>query len=100
MKQNKKNLKAMVLSMALAAGLLLPVGASAQQQGGLFGHAQSPSDARTEGLFNTANNRTSLDLNIQGMDNFGIGEEAPLGSGIALLLAAGLGYVALKKKED
>jgi len=30
-------------------------------------------------------------------DNF---QDVPLGSGIAILLVAGLGYVALKKKED
>ena len=27
-------------------------------------------------------------------------EPAPLGSGIAILIGAGLGYLALKKKED
>lgn len=27
-------------------------------------------------------------------------EPAPLGSGIAILIGAGLGYIALKKKED
>ena len=36
-------------------------------------------------------------------DNGGITNndfEAPIGSGIVILLGAGLGYVALKKKED
>lgn len=94
-------MRAMALSMVLAAGLLLPVGASAQQRDGLFGHAQSPSDARTEGLFNTGNNRTAVSLNLHDIDNYGLGEpEAPLGSGLAILLAAGLGYVALKKKKE
>jgi LPXTG-motif cell wall-anchored protein len=32
--------------------------------------------------------------------NDGFGSNAPLGSGIAILIGAGLGYVALKKKED
>ena len=27
-------------------------------------------------------------------------QEVPLGSGIAILIGAGLGYLALKKKED
>jgi LPXTG-motif cell wall-anchored protein len=35
-----------------------------------------------------------------GFTNQGYGEPAPLGSGIAVLLLAGAGYVALKKKED
>ena len=34
-----------------------------------------------------------------GITNLGIGE-VPLGSGLVILLGAGLGYVALKKKED
>ena len=103
MKQNKKNLRAMAFSMVLAAGLLLPAGASAQQRDGLFGYAQSPSDAKTEGLFNTGNNRTAVTLNLQDINNYGLGEpepDAPLGSGLAVLLAAGLGYVALKKKKE
>ena len=36
-----------------------------------------------------------------GITNSGIGQQsAPLGSGLVILLGAGLGYVALKKKED
>ena len=46
-----------------------------------------------------------MDVSIPGNDeggitNSGIGEEVPLGGGIAILLAAGLGYASLKKKED
>ena len=41
------------------------------------------------------------DANISGgITNGSFGEEVPLGSGIAIMLVAGLGYVALKKKED
>ena len=38
----------------------------------------------------------------KGITNYGIGEssDAPLGSGLFILLGAGLGYAALKKKED
>ena len=35
-----------------------------------------------------------------GITNGDFGEDAPLGGGIAIMLVAGLGYVALKKKED
>ena len=35
-----------------------------------------------------------------GITNQGIGDPALLGSGLVILLGAGLGYVALKKKED
>ena len=38
--------------------------------------------------------------NVSGeFGNFGVGE-APLGSGVVIMLLAGAGYVALKKKED
>jgi len=62
---------------------------------------------RPEGLFGSNDrsrtsflNRTEaegLDLNVQ-IQTFQ--DPAPLGSGIAILIGAGLGYVALKKKED
>ena len=35
-----------------------------------------------------------------GITNGSFGEEVPLGGGIAIMLVAGLGYVALKKTED
>ena len=35
-----------------------------------------------------------------GITNDAFGNEAPLGSGLVILFGAGLGYVALKKKED
>ena len=35
-----------------------------------------------------------------GITNGDFGVEVPLGGGIAIMLVAGLGYVALKKKED
>ena len=44
--------------------------------------------------------RGAADATITGgiqNDNF---DEVPLGGGIAIMLVAGLGYVALKKKED
>ena len=100
---NKKNLKSMVFAMVVTAGMLLPMSASAQndaRQGGLFGFGDL-FDA--EGLFTENDLRGQVDLEgLDGISNFGIGEDdnAPLGSGIALLIGAGLGYVALKKKED
>ncbi|MBO7082395.1 MAG: hypothetical protein J6W30_00935 [Bacteroidales bacterium] len=97
MKTNKTNLKALVLSLGLAA-LMAPASAMAQntteRPGGLFGlNDQSRASllnqktVEGEGLF----------LNV-GTQPFQ--DPAPLGSGIAILIGAGLGYVALKKKED
>ena len=90
-------MKSIVLSMALAA-MMLPAGATAQENpgesAGLFGKG---------GTFGS-NGRGLFDIYVQegeeGITNADFGEETPLGSGIAIMLAAGLGYVALKKKED
>ena len=96
MKTKKMNLKAIVLSLGLAA-MMLPANAMAQgtaeRPGGLFGLNDL---FGAEGLFQTKGEGQELDLNVE-IQNF---EDAPLGSGIAILIGAGLGYVALKKKED
>ena len=62
--------------------------------GGLFGTDPQTNDNSPEGLMNR--NRSGVSF-VLSNDNF---EPAPLGSGLVLLIGAGLGYVALKKKED
>ena len=97
MKTKKMNLKAIVLSLGLAA-MMLPANAMAQgtskRPGGLFGFNDL---FATEGLFQNRSEKQELDLEVE-IQTFQ--EPAPLGSGIAILIGAGLGYVALKKKED
>ncbi len=99
MKNTKKTLKAIVLSFALAAGTMLPASAVAQDFAdgfeGLFGKGNSQAMG-SRGLFDI----TEQEGEDEGFSNADFGEESPLGSGIAIMLAAGLGYVALKKKED
>ena len=101
MKRPKKKLKAIVLSMVLAAGMLLPASATAQEDseelGGLFGK-NGFLGSRGTGLFEISEQKG--EDKEYGITNQGIGEPAPLGSGLFILLGAGLGYVALKKKED
>ena len=96
MKTKKMNLKAIVLSLGLGA-IMLPANAMAQgtskRPGGLFGLNDL---FAAEGLFQNRSEEQNLVLNVE-IQPF---EEAPLGSGIAILIGAGLGYVALKKKED
>ena len=97
MKNKKRTLKVSVLSLMLAAGILLPISTSAQedprlQHGGLFGLANS---FKTEGLF-----RSGEDLEIDVEDFPTEDFEAPIGSGIAFLVSVSLGYVALKKKKE
>ena len=96
MKTNKTNLKALVLSLGLAA-LMAPANAKAQnttgRPGGLFG----PNDQSRTSLLNQKTvEGESLNLNVQ-IQPF---QEVPLGCGIVILIGAGLGYVALKKRED
>ena len=50
--------------------------------------------SRTSFLYQTE--ETGMDLFVE-IQTF---QEVPLGSGIAILIGAGLGYIALKKKED
>ena len=104
---NKKTMKTIVFSLVLAAMTLTATSLNAQNRngGGLFGMGETPDnvDNGTRGVLNVNGTRGALNVsgNVEGgISNFGIGETAPLGSGIVILLGAGLGYVALKKKED
>ncbi len=110
MKTNKMNLKTIALSMAMAV-MLLPLTANAQHDENQFGLREwgiinAQYDGNKFGLQEWG--QTSL-LGREGRGNLSIGinatiqgfeEPAPLGSGIVILIGAGLGYVALKKKED
>ena len=95
--KNKMKLKTIALSLGLAA-MMLPANAMAQgtskRPGGLFGFNDL---FATEGLFQNRSEEQELDLDVE-IQPFE--DPAPLGSGIAILIGAGLGYVALKKKED
>ena len=97
MKTKKMNLKAIVLSIGLVA-MMLPASAMAQKTterpGGLFGlNDQSGTSLMHRDTFEAE----GLDLNVE-IQAFQ--DPAPLGSGIVILIGAGLGYLALKKKED
>ena len=97
MKNIKKNRKVIALALGLAAMTLSASELNAQgRPGGLFGETQ-PSE-NTHGTLGRGSDYSVSDGG--GIENSGIGENAPLGSGIAILIGAGLGYVALKKKED
>lgn len=42
-----------------------------------------------------------VEPNVSGnFGNYGLGEPAPIGSGMVIMLLAGAGYVALKKKKE
>ena len=94
--KNFKNLKTIVFSLGLAAITLTASNLTAQNRpGGLFGETL-PSESH----HGTLDRGTDHSIDGGDITNDGFGSDAPIGSGIAILLGAGLGYVALKKKED
>jgi hypothetical protein len=101
MNESKLNLKTIAFSLGLAAGMMLPASASAQ---GVFGdmldNYYSEKEAQSsQGGGALLRGATRDEIPVSGgitNNDFG----APLGSGIAILIGAGLGYVAIKKKED
>ena len=82
--------------MALAAGLLVPAEMSAQ---GLFGGPQ-PVENDHHSLLNAGNRGGGMEWQGGGMTPQDPTEQAPLGSGLLVLVAAGAGYAALKRKEE
>jgi hypothetical protein len=103
---NNKNLKTIVFSLALATMALTANNMNAQNDGrrGLLGRGDSSESLELVGkpLFQINGERGGAinDGITGGITNGSFGEEVPLGGGIAILLVAGLGYVAIKKKED
>ena len=98
MKSNNKTQKAFVFSLGLAVMTLAANNLNAQNDGsrGLFGKG-----ATADNMDNGKRGALNVSGNVEtSITNQGIGQEAPLGSGLVILLGAGLGYVALKKKED
>lgn len=97
---NKKKLKAIVLSLGLAA-LMAPATMDAQINRGLM---QKPynqdNNQKNTGMMNPTGNRFNHVITSNSIANDDFNSTAPLGGGIAILIGAGLGYVALKKKED
>ena len=86
-----------MLSLGLAA-LMAPTTLNAQINRGLLNNPYKDNSNKNHGMLNQQGNRRGgigINATIQGFE-----EPAPLGSGIAILIGAGLSYVALKKKED
>lgn len=123
MNKNYGKLKSIMFLIALAVGMLLPAssfaqGVEAETGGGLFGFGklfgfdgflygenlnEEPIEEEgfgsNSGLFGKSGAGDAT-ITGSGITNGSFGEEVPLGGGIAIMLVAGLGYVALKKKED
>ena len=96
-----QTLKAIVLSLGLAA-LMAPATMNAQINRGLLQNPYKDESGKNHGMMNSQGSRgvDGSGLNVLKQDFGQDAPSAPLGSGIAILIGAGLGYVALKKKED
>lgn len=114
---NNKKLKVLVLSLMVAAGMLLPASSFAQQRGGgLFGQGElieSDEWSHAKGLNELGGGLFLRDALSPFSVNFGneafgatgsqINNEpfgAPIGSGIGILLAAGVGYALIQSKKN
>ena len=91
-KSKKKTMKTLMFSLGLAALLVASNNLNAQNDGsrGLFGLGKSSTD------YDYSGNREG-GVTIGGMQNE---NPAPLGGGLLIMLGAGVGYVALKKKKE
>lgn len=99
MKNYNKSLKTLVFSLGLAVMTLTANNLNAQNRG-LFGRGETADTKNSGGGMMRQGDPININDNN---DNGGMTNqtfETPLGGGIAILLAAGLGYVALKKKEN
>ena len=96
---NKKPLKTLVFSLGLAALLLPATNLNAQSKhGGLFGKS-SKSESAQGGMMQKSGGTTISDEGGP-FSNANFGEAVPIAGGVAILLAASLGYVALKKRKE
>ena len=87
-------MKTLVFSLGLAAMLVTSNDLNAQNESsrGLFGLGKSSTDYDYNG-----NRVGEGGVTIGGMQNE---NPAPLGGGLLIMLGAGVGYVALKKKKE
>ena len=103
--RKKKTLQAIALSLGLAAMLLPATTLNGQgRPEGLFGSDQPTTDNSPRGLLNQ-NRSAGANLGSEAFGAAGseIGNEpfgAPLGGGIGVLLAAGMGYALIQSKKN
>ena len=94
---NNKKLKAFALSLGLAA-LMAPATMNAQINRASGRTSTRTTSNKNRGMMNPKAPQRRMEIRVSTTATWRA--VRPLGSGIAILIGAGLGYVALKKKED
>lgn len=106
---NKLKKKTLLLTLTLSAGLLLPMGASAQKGGGIFYRGDKAENAENVSLMNRgATGGYNISTEHFGSGTNGgyqigteqFGQDAPLGSGLFIMAAAGAAYAFSKRKKN
>lgn len=87
-------LKVFILSAAMVAGLLLPTSMSAQRSDGFFRGGETEIYENRESFVINGNDSEG------GLSNYGIGEVAPVGSGLLVLSAAAAAYALARRKRS
>lgn len=104
MKTIKKTAGAIALSLALAAlpSVYIWGGPTGAHNGALLSTGQTPVREESNGLFNRDVNAIFGNETFGGvtLNGFEHNDLVPLGGGLAVLLAAGAGYAALKRRKE
>ena len=95
----KKN--SLTFTLLLTAAIVLGGGAKVSAQESLFGRENNgPRSSNHQESLLRDNINPNGNFTLGGVTNSENPETAPLGSGIAMLVAAGAGYALLKRKEE
>ena len=122
MKNTKRKLKTMALMVVMAAGLMLPTALNAQDSFQNQGFGSSSGGFINQGFGSASGNGSFSNQSFGATSNggftnqsfghmsesegnftnqtFGGQREAPLGSGILIMVAAGMGYIAIKRRKS
>jgi hypothetical protein len=111
MEKKKKKKRTIVSSLVLVAAMLSAPSAQAQGMLDLLGEYYEEQDQRStrdggmmgrgsSGGYNLSNQQFGSDAN-GGYELFNqtFGQETPVGSGLAILMVAGMGYAAMKSRK-
>ena len=106
---NKLKKRTLLLTLALSAVLLLPMGVSAQKGGGIFYRGDKAENVDNVSMMNRgATGGYNISTEHFGSGTNGgyqigteqFGQDAPLGSGLFIMAAAGAAYAFSKRKKN